>query len=589
MSRVRRRSAAVSLAVAVAAVLGGCAGVPQSSSPQVVQPIAAATNVQGPPIQPFPGESARDIVQDFLDANAIDPVKHAAARLFLTPAARNRWNDATATIVSGETVGVFRPKKPQVAVSGRIVGTLDANGIYTPSRQGVGNGGGRVQFAYGIKKVGGQYRIDQPTKGLVLTVSQFQEAYHRRALYFFDLANRYLVPDVRWTALGGVALDEWLINQLAVGPSPQLLQNAVNNDEVPPQLATAQGFIRTGTPLRVNISGASQLSGADRNRLAAQIGATLNEAAPGELFEITDGNTPVRIPAADSAQFSSTTFQASTEPSTPPAVVYYLRGGHIVDSHGRELPGPVNNGKFGLLTSLAVGKPSPTSQLSFAAVAGDRLLVGSESSGFRRTRIHGQLSRPVYVPGLDEVWVGDGTRIYRVDGTAGAPSRTRISQVAVPSLGKGRRIVALAISPEGSRVAMVVSSQGGNNQLYVAAIIRTPNQVRLDIPGTAAPISPEGVSVSDVAWLENVQLIAVGKLGGSGAGRIFTTIVDGSFWSANTTGNLPANKPDSITAVQDHLVWVSASDTVWYQSGNHHWTSPGATGQTSGYAPTYVQ
>jgi hypothetical protein len=579
------RASLVVGAVVVAGVLGGCAGVPRSSSPDVVQPIGTATSAEGPSIQPFPGESARDIVTNFLLANSLDANQHTSALQFLTEGARNRWNDATATIVDDETIGVFRPDKPQVVVTGRIVGTLNANGIYVPSRQRIGNGGGRVKFTYGIKKVGGQYRIDQPSPGLLLTEEQFQEAYHRRSLYFFDLANRYLVPDVRWSALSGLPLDEWMINQLAIGPSP-LLQNAVNNGNLPSQVSTQRRFIRAGSPLRVRIPGSSQLPAASRNRLAAQVGTTLNEATPGGLFEITDGDTPVRIPATSSDEFSSTDFSGPTDPPQLAPAVYYLRRGHIVDSHGRDVPGPANNGRLGSLTSLAVGKAAPSSQLAFAAVADSRLLIGSESAGLRKTRIRGNLSRPVYFPGMDEVWVADGSRIYRVTGSASAPSQTKISQVAVPSLGKGQRIVALSISPEGSRLAMVVSSPDGSNQLYIAAILRTPTQVRIDLPG--APISPEGVSVTDVAWIENVQLIAVGELSRGGEGRIFNTNVDGSFWSETATGNLP-DKPDSVAVTQGNLVWVSANDTVWYQSGSQQWASPGSTGQTSGYAPTYVQ
>lgn len=580
----RLRPGYLVLAVAVAATLTSCAGVPRSSTPQVVQTLPLGAPPQ-PAIHPVPGESARDIVSNFLAANAADPKQHTSARQFLTEGAANRWSDTTATIVTDETIGTYRPGKPQVVVTGRVVGTLDGNGIYTPSRQRTGNGGARVPFVYGIKRVHGQYRIGLPVKGLLLTVGQFQAAYQSRALYFFDLSNRYLVPDPRWSALRGPSLAEWLVSELAAGPAPEL-QNTVS-DSVPQQAASQQRFVEPGSPMKVEITGSSQLDSDARDRLAAQIGTTLNDAMPGQIFQITDGGAPVRIPAARNTQFDAGAFAANLGPPAPSPTVFYLHAGRVVNRRGVPLPGPVNNGAHGDLTSVAVSRPWPTSELTFAAVAGGRLLVGTQSAGLVKTSVHGQLTRPAFVPGRDEVWVGDGGKLYRVVGAEAAPAhRPRVYPVAIPQLGRGQRIVAVQLSPEGSRVALIVGQKGSRNQLYVGAVIRTAGQVHVDL--SALPISPQGVSVSDVAWLEPLSLFAVGDLASNREPRIFNTNVDGSFWSDSPIGNLPS-QPDSVTVVTGHVVWVSANGTVWYQSGGQQWTSPSASGETFGYAPTYLE
>jgi hypothetical protein len=138
----------------------------------------------------------------------------------------------------------------------------------------------------------------------------------------------------------------------------------------------------------------------------------------------------------------------------------------------------------------------------------------------------------------------------------------------------------------GSRIAVVIGTIGGANQLYVGAVIRTAGQVRVDL--SAAPISPGGISVDDVAWIEPLSFIAIGNLVGSNDPRIFTANVDGSLWNNSSIGNLPS-QPDSVTVEAGDLAWVSANGTVWYQSGGRHWTSPGRTGQTFGYAPVYLE
>jgi hypothetical protein len=267
--------------------------------------------------------------------------------------------------------------------------------------------------------------------------------------------------------------------------------------------------------------------------------------------------------------------------------VFYLHNGRVVNSQGDLFPGPVNNGREGYLTSVAVGQPTPISQLNFAAVAGGRLLVGTQSSGLYPTALHGQLSRPAFAPGMDEVWIGDGGKLYRVLGSDAVPGRRpKAYPVPIQTLGAGARIVAVRLSPEGSRIAMIIGSKNGNNQLYVGTVVRTAGQVRVDLP--ALPISPAGVSIDDVAWIEPLALIGVGDLAFNHEPAIFNTNVDGSAWSNGSIGNLPP-QPNSIAVEPGAGVWVSANDTVWYQSGGENWTSPSASGETGGSAPTYLE
>ena len=79
-----------------------------------------------------------------------------------------------------------------------------------------------MPFSFGLSQVAGQYRINTLRNGLLLTEDQFNTAYQQRVLYFYDLAERYLVPDVRYSALNdAVELSDWLLGQLVVGPAPR--------------------------------------------------------------------------------------------------------------------------------------------------------------------------------------------------------------------------------------------------------------------------------------------------------------------------------------------------------------------------------
>jgi hypothetical protein len=180
------------------------------------------------------------------------------------------------------------------------------------------------------------------------------------------------------------------------------------------------------------------------------------------------------------------------------------------------------------------------------------------------------------------VWVGAGSRLFRVDIDTG---RRRV--YPVPILSGGGQIVALRLSPEGARIAIVIAGASGATQLYVGAVVRGAGQVRVD--GLQQPISPVGVVVTDVAWLDAFKLFAIGYLADSQDPRTFETGADGTDWTNSTLGNLPApGRPDTVTAATASNVWVSANGYVWKLSGTS-WVSPGTTGQTVGSAPVYLE
>src|SRR5581483_6667205 len=136
------------------------------------------------------------------------------------------------------------------------------------------------------------------------------------------------------------------VAELAAGPAPYL-QDAVSGDSVPAQAVAQHRFIPGTSPMKVEITGSSQLDGDARDRLAAQIGTTFNDALPGQIVEIGGGCTPVEIPAAHNTQFDQSTFLTEQGPTPPPATVFYLHKGRVVNSQGAVLRGRVNNGHEG--------------------------------------------------------------------------------------------------------------------------------------------------------------------------------------------------------------------------------------------------
>ena len=570
-----RRTLRVALALAIGALLlAACSGVPTSSAPQTVKALGFGglpTDAAGPP----KGAPPRDIVRGFLDTNWAEPTALAQARRFLTPAARKAWVPTVkATVIaSNPTIGKFT-SNGTVTVLGVALGTLNADGAYTPSF------GETVKFTFTLdNSVAGQYLITTLSDGLVVTEDLFNRYYTARPIYFYDAADQFLVPYVRYSALSDPnQLANWLLNQLANPPEPQ---NAVSAQTLPPQAHRIT--VSLGSLTRIQIGGSRRLDDGARNQLAAQVSQTLASVTQGSLA-IFDGNAPISVPASHGTVFSSTNFTGALGPS-PPAVptVYYVANGRIVDQDGKQLAGPVNNGRYAY-DSVALAERHEGGALDVAAVvnskSGKQLLVGNTQSGLRPTTVRGDLSRPTWAPGLDEVWIGAGTQVLRVV-TSGATAV--VKHVAMPSAAGGGRIVAVRLSPDGSRIAMVVSGSHRSGQLYIGAIVRgagDPQVVNLQ------PISPDGVVITDVAWNYALRLTAIGYLAASGDSRVFETGVDGAEWDERGISGLPG-PPTSLTATTDQHAWVSADGFVWTQSVTS-WVSPGPTGQTLGKNPMYL-
>ena len=560
------RRALLALAAVGMAVLTACTGVPAASSPQVVNPVGAAQSSGPPVITPQPNADPRTMVTDFLTASATDDVRHQAARGFLTSDAAQRWADATVTVVDSLRVGNF--VDGAVTVTGRPIGSVSASGIYKPVLQGNGSGGTPNSFSFGMKQVNGQWRIDTLQAGVVLAYADFQRVYQQRALYFFDLAERRIVPDPRYTALSDPArLAGWLMGQLAAGPRPEL-QSGVTT-ELPAQIDPSRVTVTLGSPIRVELPGASQLDMATRNRLAAQVAVTLQQVSSGSDITIMDSGRPVSVPQARGTVFAVADFNAIVNPPSPTPSVFYIRDGAVVDQLGAPLPGALGSGRYdlGAVALSSVGSTDLRVAGTSGAGANARLLVGTRDSGLRSTAVRGRLSRPAWFPGQDEVWVGDGASVLRVglDGKAHAVAVTG----STGSL--SGQVTALRFSPEGMRVAMVVKAADNIAQVWLGSVVRSPDssQVRVD---NLEAISPQGVGVVDVAWNDSLKLFTIGRDLATGDPSIYEVQVDGSRWAARGIDNLPI--PDSITVAEDQEAWVSAGGTVWAQQATG-WTSRG--------------
>lgn len=577
------------LLAVLAAALSSCTGVPTSSSPQTIQPV----NVGGGPateqaMRPTRGEFPYQLVNDYLQANTIEPGQHSSAKTFLTTAARSRWSDATATILAERRVGTFDERTGTLTVYGKLYGTVDRDGVFT------GGNGSRVSYVFKLAREKREYRIAQisPVPGLLLTSDEFEQNYDKHSLYFFDNANRYLVAEPRWTDIGGSAdpstdrssLATWLLKRLIDGPRASLA-TAVSADTFPTQVDPNAASVDVQAITRIEVPGSSQLDPGARLRLAVQLGETLDDATSGNGMEITDGGKAVAIPSVSGGSFRASDFGKYLAPAAPDPEVFYLSGKEVLTESGQPINGPLGRGVYPL-TSIALSRPDPIGPLVIAGVEGvgaaARLYVGPQTTGPKPVDVTGVTARPSLAGARHEVWAAAGTKLFRVTITAaGAVGRTE----SVPlTQSPGGVLRAVRVSPDGARIALVFATAAHNGQLFVGAIVRGSGPARI---GPLDQINGPGTTIDDVGWLSPLKLYAIGHITGFPDGYTFDGNIDGTEWQSHLITSL-ASTPETVAVTPGATAaWLGAGGFVWKQDGSD-WKPP-TGGQTPGSAPVYLE
>ncbi|MDQ1721802.1 MAG: hypothetical protein QOI26_1536 [Pseudonocardiales bacterium] len=562
-------------------LLAGCTGVPTDSAPLVVRTVdRAGPGVSQSNITPKAGAEPRTIINDFLSASVAADAGHSQSRQFLTNAAARKWQDATVTVVDETRVGVatITGSGATVEVSGHRVGQVDASGVFSPSLKGTGVGD-QETFTFDLTQVEGQWRIDQLQPGVLLSQSAFERSYLPRKLYFYDLAETTLVPDLRYCALNGQALGTWLLAALLAGPRPDLARSVIN--EVPDQVG--RPTVLDSDPIMVELPGTSQLDANGRNRLAAQLAYTLAQIrfVPGAQLKLTDSGRPVAIPAAHGPTFAALDFSSAGPDSVAPGVQpYFLRDGAVIGGiDNKPVPGVLGLPGRGL-TSVALRR-NADGDLQVAAVAGDALEMGSAVRLSRVALPAGALSRPEWRPHADDVWVGVGAKgaIFRTS-PDGVPKQVSITS-PVGGLPPGQ-VMALRFSSDGVRLAAVLRAADGAMTAWIGSVVTSSSDVRID---SFEPLTPARLVVSDLAWADATKLLMVAGAPNDET-RVWQVMSDGSALGGLTNIGLPG-PPTSITAASQQSPLVSASDSIWTQRGSS-WTSfPGST-PTRGVNPVYA-
>lgn len=566
------------LAVTAALGLGGCAGVPSSSPARISDPMPA--NARPPErltqsfvvVKPERDDSPRDVVAKFITAQANPERSHGVARQFLSPRALESWDDGASVRVI-DAAPYVRSVSPDndVAMAAHQVGTVSNNGSYRPEE-------GPYSYTFHLVRVGGQWRIDNPPRGVLVSVGDFQNVYRQYNLYYLDQTEKHVIPDLRYFASTSTSSTTsqatHFLRLLQQAPSPalgaavrselvggvQLVGNVVQNDD---------------KVLRVYLTGLGVRGDSVRSAAVAQIVWTLSQLATSGV-EIFDDGQPL-----DLRGVTQPTQQSDWQSFDPDALpvntgTYFLREGALYTGDGVRAHGPAGQGEYSL-SSIAVslaGDSSPTPQLAGVSTNGGQstLYIGQLGGPLTvRLRAHTVVS-PTWDNVVDELWTVRDGRVVRV------PRRGQPAPVDFQSMDSLGSVRVLRLSRDGTRVAVVAGDPG---QLYVARVVRDNGQVAVQGP---VDVAPSLTDVDDVSWESATTLMILAS--GPGDDRMLRTVsVDGAVVKNETRSGLPG-PPVSVATAPNLPAIVESDGSLWQRTGDR-WTNLVRGKTVEGTNPTY--
>lgn len=530
----------LAVALGAAVLLSACASIPESTPVEIVEDSIGGPepSVAAPP----PGLGPLAVVRGFVEAGVAHADEHHAARLYLTTEAAQRW-DAEASVVVLEhdfstapsDSGASDPDRRSVTLRARQIGLLDPAGVFRLDRRD-------LVLRLTVLRDGGEWRVADPPRGLMLRISDFRSTYRGIDLSFVDATAHSLIRDRRWVLnRPESALPGRVVSLLLGEPSADLAGSVVN------ELSGARLLTNVAhapdSVLTVDLTDVQELNDVQRRLAAAQVVHSLNEVVAGPVRILVDNGdlTPGRqVWRPEDLPFLP---RFDIEAGLPGLVV---TGGLVLQIGSNR---PLEEVTVPNVVSAAQTADTTNPKLALVATEAGvpRLWVGPANALQPVDLPARTMSRPSWRQGRDEVWlVVDESKLVSVTVVDGEP---RVQYVDASALVRHGDITSLRLSRDGVRVAAVV-----NHAVVLGSIAGTGSG--LTVRNTR--VLPDQTQALDVDFRSDVLVVGTAN----SDKPVYETSFDGLSGALYGASNLTA-PVTSVAAVAGRPVLVSDQLGVW--------------------------
>ncbi len=543
-------------------LLASCGQIPTSGpvveyTPKPKQGSSAGIEIA--PLPPVADASPEVIAEGFLYAMSTYQPGYLAAREYLTPEARERWKPEQGLLICGSG----RPIKvdgTEATVDCPLVGRLDSRGKYAPAAKGFTHDLGL------IKNADGQWRISNPPQGLLISSYLFERSYRALSIYFLTEPGDRLVPEQIYLPTRA-ATPKQVLAALLRGPTEWYSKIARSAFPAGTTLNTVDIPVDDAGVARISLSEQiDDLTLDERSQLVAQLVWSMSQFSSIRFIELTVNGQPYLTGAAGSQGRIAVPSMQSFAPvpsglGSKTLVADLTRYGWLGDqiSWIAPLPKPLASGSF--LAAL--------NRDADEVVIADHnsLLSGKVAQPLASTPVAGMALRPQYTE-PHVAWAmatsAAATTVYRMQGGDW-------TSVRAPALAN-KLVLAFRISPEGSRVALILSS-GGRKTLAFAQIQSRNGWSMTDLK--EVPLADGATKLDglmDVAWTDATSIMVLSGASDAtprvwrcdASGARLTPASDSAGWNVTRLATVPQNSGTQAYAYSPGgLIWTFQTQARW--------------------------
>lgn len=491
------------LALALAMTLTGCASLPVAGPVRIgpdLVPVTDGDSFYYSPSSPSDGASQTEILNGFIAAGTGPQNDYAVAREFLSESIRSSWNPNEEVLIQRSTPQVVISDQDTAELVVDVAASVDADGKYQVAPLGLG----RV-LEFSFVQENSQWRLSAVPDATVLIRPVFDVVFSGYSVYFLDRQKRFLVPELRWFP-ATPATGTRLANALLGGPSSWLKPAVVSAIPNGTRLSIDAVTVENGVALVDLTARALVASRSDRSLMKSQLETTLSqlsnvskvaisiERARQEILDTDNGTGEMGVRSLAVVGEDGLELLASSQDS-----IFEAGKNFFEQSELAEIALSGQSGWIATLTATGVFR-----------TRGDRPGAEVELIDSRAAIADIEFDPQEY---LWSVSRGLGSEII-----ATSPGLEQ-SIVVAPWL-TGQSVRAFEISPEGSKIAMLV--QGSRRtRVLVSAVIRNSSGTPIELT-EPLEVAGELANPSSVSWVDQITIATLNTASGSTSALLST-------------------------------------------------------------------
>jgi hypothetical protein len=425
---------------------------------------------------------------------------YAVAREYLSESIRSSWNPNQEVLIQRSSPRVVISDQDTAELVVDVAATVDADGKYQVTPLGTER---VLEFSFVFEN--SQWRLSRVPDVTVLIRPVFDVVFSGYSVFFLDRQKRFLVPELRWFPTTP-ATGTRLVNAVLGGASSWLKPSVVSAIPSGTRLSIDAVTVENGVALVDLTARALIASREDRSLMKSQLEATLSQLSNVSSVAISIERARQEIAEADAN---------AGEPQVRALALVGEEGLELLASSQESVFAP-GKSFFEQSEQKEIALSGPSGWIA-TLTDGGVFRTRGDRPGAQVEQIESQFAiSSIEFDSQEYLWSANKAPGSELIVTS--PSLEQ-SKVLAPWLA-GQFVRALAISPGGSKIAMLVQGSS-RTRVLVSPVVRNSSGTPIEL---AEPLEVAGEisNPSSVSWIDQLTIATVSGASGSTSALLST-------------------------------------------------------------------